>query len=202
MLTIRAAGRQAQFRAWLPPLLALVHAALLCSVLAGRAAASEATWILVDTTALTLQVMRGESVLKHFDDIAVGRNGTSGRKVGQDGTTPLGTYRISDIRSGDQSRYHRFLAIDYPSLEDALRAHDAGRLSAAELESIRRAHERGEQPPASTALGGHIGIHGIGRGDIRIHRDFNWTDGCVALTNEQVDELAEWVRRGMTVVIL
>ena len=56
-------------------------------------------------------------------------------------------------------------------------------------------------PPQQTALGGHIGIHGIGAGDPRIHEDFNWTSGCIALTNAQIDDLAGWVRLGMRVVV-
>ena len=58
---------------------------------------------------------------------------------------------------------------------------------------------QGVDPP--TTLGGLIGIHGIGKGDPRVHRDFNWTFGCVALTNEQIDQLRPWVRLGTRVVL-
>ena len=46
-----------------------------------------------------------------------------------------------------------------------------------------------------------IGIHGIGDGDRGVHRDFNWTNGCVALTNEEIDELLRWVKIGTPVEI-
>jgi lipoprotein-anchoring transpeptidase ErfK/SrfK len=50
-------------------------------------------------------------------------------------------------------------------------------------------------------LGGHIGIHGVGRGDLRIHQQFDWTQGCIALTNEQIEQLQNLVRVGDRVVI-
>ena len=176
----------------------------LCALLSGLvllpAQAAADTWLLIDTADRSLQVMDGEQVLRRFENIAIGSNGAAGRRELGDNQTPLGTFRISSIR--EETRYHRFFAISYPALDDARRAHAAGRISDAELASIRRAHELGLEPPSSTPLGGNIGIHGLGKGDPRVHEDFNWTDGCIALTNEQVDELAQWVRPRMTVVIL
>jgi murein L,D-transpeptidase YafK len=164
------------------------------------AQAAADTWLLIDTADRSLQVMDGEQVLRRFENIAIGSNGAASRRALGDNQTPLGTFRISTIR--EETRYHRFFGISYPALDDARRAHAAGRISDAELASIRRAHELGLEPPSSTPLGGNIGIHGLGNGDPRVHEDFNWTDGCVALTNEQADELAHWVRLRMTVVIL
>jgi lipoprotein-anchoring transpeptidase ErfK/SrfK len=34
-----------------------------------------------------------------------------------------------------------------------------------------------------------------------VHRDFNWTNGCVALTNEEIEELLQWVKIGTAVEI-
>lgn len=167
-------------------------------LLAAPAAAGD-TWLLIDTGERTLQVWDGETVVRTYENIAIGSNGAAHRRMLGDEQTPLGTFRISAIRQ--ETRYHRFFALNYPALDDALRAFDSGEISKAELEAIRHAHEQGLEPPASTPLGGNIGIHGLGGGDPRIHEDFNWTDGCIALTNEQVDELAGWVRPRMTVVI-
>lgn len=157
-------------------------------------------WLLIDTEARTLQVRDGNEVLRSYGNIAIGRGGTSQRRSVGDDRTPLGTFRISSIRT--QTRYHRFFGISFPALDDARRAQAAGQISEADLAAIRRAHELGQEPPSSTPLGGNIGIHGVGGGDSRIHEDFNWTDGCIALSNEQIDELAQWVRLRMTVVIL
>jgi murein L,D-transpeptidase YafK len=164
------------------------------------ALAAADTWLLIDTADRSLQVMDGEQVLRRFENIAIGSNGAAGRRALGDNQTPLGTFRISSIRA--QTRYHRFFGISFPALDDARRAQAAGQISEADLAAIRRAHELGQEPPSSTPLGGNIGIHGLGGGDPRIHADFNWTDGCVALSNEQIDELAQWVRLRMTVVIL
>ena len=59
----------------------------------------------------------------------------------------------------------------------------------------------GDIPPQVTPLGGYLGIHGVGEGDPGIHADFNWTHGCIALTNQQIDDLAGWIRIGMRVVV-
>lgn len=156
-------------------------------------------WLLVDTEQRTLSVMEGEQPLRSFENISIGRDGAARTRLLGGQQTPLGTYRISSLR--EKTRYHRFFGINYPSLQDALRARRAGLISDADLAAIRSAQERGREPPFSTALGGNIGIHGLGEGDSDIHEDFNWTDGCIALTNDQADELAAWVSVGMTVVI-
>jgi murein L,D-transpeptidase YafK len=173
--------------------------ALCCALLLAPALAAADTWLLIDTGARTLQVFDGENVLRRYDNIAIGRAGAASRRALGDEQTPLGTFRVSSIRA--QTRYHRFFGISYPALDDARRAHADGRITDAELEAIRHAHEQGLEPPANTPLGGNIGIHGLGGGDPRVHEDFNWTDGCIALTNEQIDDLAQWVRLRMIVVI-
>lgn len=177
---------------------------LLCLLLWGAllpaaAPAAAETWLLIDTAERSLQVMDGEQSVRRYENIAIGSNGAAPRRALGDRQTPLGTFRISSIRK--ETRYHRFFGISYPALDDALRAHASGKIDDAELATIRRAHELGQEPPSSTPLGGNIGIHGLGAGDRRVHEDFNWTDGCIALTNEQVDDLAAWVRPRMTVVI-
>lgn len=172
---------------------------LCCILLVTPAPALADTWLLIDTQDRTLEVREGDTVLRTYDNIAIGSAGTTRRRSVGDRRTPLGTFRIAGIRK--ETRYHRFFALNFPALDDAIGAFKAGQITEANLEAIRHAHEQGLEPPSSTPLGGNIGIHGLGQGDPRIHQDFNWTDGCIALTNEQVDELAQWVRPRMTVVI-
>jgi murein L,D-transpeptidase YafK len=183
-----ATGRWAPLCAWL------------CALLLAPGQAAAETWILIDTRERTLQVLDGEQIVRRYENIAIGQSGAAPRRALGDNQTPLGTFRISSIR--EETRYHRFFGISYPALDDALRAHRSGKISDADMAAIRRAHELGLEPPPSTPLGGNIGIHGLGGGDPRVHEDFNWTNGCIALTNEQVDDLAGWVRLRMTVVIL
>jgi lipoprotein-anchoring transpeptidase ErfK/SrfK len=179
------------------------HAVCLFIALAALAATvqaqSSATWVLVDTSTLTLSVMRGNEVLTTFDNISIGSNGTTRTKRVADERTPLGDYRIREIR--DSERFHRFLALDYPTLADAEHAVADGRIDEVVLERVRHAWQLGETPPQDTPLGGHLGLHGIGGGSPEIHANFNWTNGCIALTNEQIDALIGQVSVGTRVRI-
>lgn len=157
------------------------------------------TWLLVDTRDRTLQVWSGDLLQKSYDNIAIGSAGAARTRLKGEPITPLGSFRIASIRK--KTRYHRFFALNYPALDHAIRAHAEGGISGSDLATIRYAHEHGLEPPSSTPLGGNIGIHGIGTGDPRIHEHFNWTDGCIALTNEQIDDLAQWVHPRMIVII-
>src|SRR2546426_3669287 len=117
--------------------------------------------------------------------VALGRQPTGPKRDAGDTHTPEGHYRISG--SPRPSRFHRFVPIDYPSMADAETARAEGRLSKADYRRIADAHARGDPPPADTALGGHLGFHGEGkrwRGDSRF---LDWTYGCIALADADVD---------------
>jgi murein L,D-transpeptidase YafK len=162
-------------------------------------AESPGVWILVDTGQMTLSVMEGESVRRAYANIAVGRGGVTPDKRNGDDKTPLGEFHI--VRIATDTPFRRFFALDYPSLPHAERALQNELISARQYAAIRQALRSHRVPPQDTALGGYIGIHGIGRGDTRIHEKFNWTNGCVALTNEQIDDLNQWIRLGMRVIV-
>jgi len=155
--------------------------------------------ILVDTNSRVLQVLRGTRVVATFEDIAIGRYGKSYFRRKGDNKTPLGKFRIGWITS--KTRYHLFLGLTFPDLEAADRALQDGRIDEAQWQAIRRASVAGKIPPQNTPLGGNIGLHGIGAGDIEVHGQYNWTNGCVALTNAQIDRLARWARVGTPVEI-
>jgi len=167
-------------------------------LVAGNAAAA-GVHILVDTAAGTLTVLRGERVIRSFDDIAIGRYGVTEVKQRGDNMTPLGHFTIGWITGN--TRYYRFLGLNYPDLETASRGFFKGSISKQEWLDIRRAVKAGRRPPQNTALGGFIGIHGLGDGDADIHQAYNWTNGCVALTNDQIDQLLKWVEVGTPVEI-
>ena len=155
--------------------------------------------VLIDTKSDTLQVLNGDRVVKAYENIAIGRYGKTYFKVRGDNKTPLGKFRVGWMNK--KTRYHRFLGLTYPDLPAADRALVDGRIDEAQWQAIRRADQAGEVPSQNTPLGGMIGIHGIGDGDRGVHRDFNWTNGCVALTNEEIDELLRWVKIGTPVEI-
>ena len=135
----------------------------------------------VDSAKREMRVLRGDKVLAVFEPVSVGRWGVSEQKRRGDGKTPLGTYRITWVKSA--GHFGPFLGFDYPSLTRAEKGLAAGEISQAEFDAIQKAHAEGRVPPQNTKLGGYIGIHGLGRGDPGIHRDLNWTKGCIAVTN-------------------
>lgn len=168
-----------------------------CALLPGALAANPGVHVVIDTRSQTLTVFEGDRVAERFENIAIGRAGTTPDKRHRDNKTPLGRYRISRIKH--DSDYHLFLGFDFPTEVQARRALKAGRIDRAQYDAIARAAARDRLPPQNTPLGGYIGIHGIGDGDPEIHEAFNWTEGCIALTNEEVDRLARRVRMGTEV---
>ncbi len=173
--------------------------------MAGLAPASKAiaqsldVWLLIDTRTLTLSVMEDESTLLSYENIAIGSNGPTREKRVGDEKTPLGEFKIDGIRTSNH--FHLFLSINYPNMERARRGLKNGAISSEEYHAVSEAWRKGDTPPQNTSLGGHLGIHGIGAGSLEIHHNVNWTDGCIAVTNEQVEELAGWVRVGTRVSI-
>jgi murein L,D-transpeptidase YafK len=164
-----------------------------------RPAAAGDVKLLIDTRRATLTVLEEGAVIQEFDNIAIGRFGTTRYKKRGDNRTPLGTFRIGWITR--DTRYHRFMGIDYPDMQTASRALFDGTIDFSLWERVRRDVDAGKTPSQKTPLGGYLGIHGIGEGEIEVHRQFNWTNGCVAVTNEQIDRLAEWVTVGTEVEI-
>lgn len=196
-----APGHQGLLRSLLGLILLLAFASFAATATAdgdGEADDGE-VWLQVDTDAQVLKVMQGQQVIRTFDDIAIGRGGPTRDKRYLDGKTPLGEFHISRINN--KSHFHRFFGLDYPRQEHAERALKNGHLDAKGYRAISQAIRDGRVPPQNTALGGHLGIHGIGAGDLKVHRDFNWTNGCIALTNREVDELAQWIQLGVRVVV-
>ena len=156
-------------------------------------------WLLIDSSDLTVSVMQDSRILEKYENIAIGSNGVTREKRAKDEKTPLGDFRITDIRPSE--RFHLFLAIDYPNIDHAERALAEGRITTAEYQAVLEALNSGISPPEWTSLGGNLGIHGIGSGSLLVHNSVNWTDGCIALTNEQVQRLAGWVNVGTRVTI-
>jgi murein L,D-transpeptidase YafK len=162
-------------------------------------AAESLPWLLVDTEALRLTVMQRGEARMSLENIAIGRYGSTPEKRRGDNMTPRGRFRV--LRINTDSEFYRFIGLDYPDVRRAKQAFQAGDIGRRDLEAILDAHDRGEAPPQGTPLGGYIGIHGLGEGDPRLHEMTNWTKGCVALTDAQIDALLPWIRIGMLVEI-
>jgi murein L,D-transpeptidase YafK len=132
--------------------------------------------------------------------VALGR-GLAGPKRSQgDQRTPEGDYRL--LGAAKSSRFHRFVAIDYPSPRDADRALAEAQISETDHARILDAHRRGVLPPSDTPLGGDIGFHGEGKRWRGESRDLDWTFGCIALRDVDVDFLIARAPSGTPVAIL
>lgn len=157
------------------------------------------SWVMIDTASQTLAVFQDNQVKQIFHNISVGRNGYTFDRHEGDGKTPLGVFHIAWINPN--SRFHLFFGLDYPNQEMAEAAFRSKVIDFDSYFAIRKALYHRELPPQNTPLGGHIGIHGIGHGNHLIHETANWTQGCIALTNEQIEQLAQWIALGTKVVI-
>lgn len=161
--------------------------------------ADDNIWLLVDTSALKIEVKKGEKTLETINDIAIGQGGAGFKNHRGDNITPFGNYKIGWI--GEKSSFRRFFGLTYPSPEDAENALHQGRIDLSTYSRIVSAHRYHQVPPQNTPLGGRIGIHGLGRADAKIHKTMNWTHGCIALTNGQIDHLSQWIDTGTVVKI-
>ncbi len=161
--------------------------------------ADKPIWISIDTSKLRLEVKQGNKTLVVMKNIAIGKNGAGIKKHRGDDITPLGSYTIGWINNN--SRFQRFFGLTYPSLQNARTALLNGSLTDNEYSKIIKAHRSKQIPPQNTMIGGHIGIHGLGTADEKVHKLFNWTNGCIALTNKQINLLAQWVGKGTVVKV-
>jgi hypothetical protein len=131
--------------------------------------------------------------------IALSREPYGAKRDRGDDRTPEGEYHIAG--QPRPSRFHLFVPIDYPSIDDADRALREHRISPATHAAIVRAQLHGILPPQDTALGGYLGFHGEGprwQGDL----DINWTQGCFAMSDEWIERLARLAPAGTPVRIL
>lgn len=176
----------------MPTLVLLVINLIVCNAMAG-----EGVWVLVDTQAMSLEVKRGSKTVDVFENISIGRNGAGFKEQRGDDITPLGLYKIGWINTN--SSFRKFYGINYPSRKNAKKALADGLISRKTFRTIEKAHIQHRIPPQHTPLGGRLGIHGLGRGNKNVHKNTNWTHGCIALTNAQIDRLGKWIKKGTVV---
>ncbi len=146
--------------------------------------------------------MKNDVVLSSFR-VAFGSGGRKAKLQQGDHTTPKGKYRIKRVRDSD--RFYSFLQLDYPSVNDAITALESHLITKADYNAIVDAHIAGKIPPQNTPLGGSIGIHGIGvetQDRIEIHQIADWTQGCIALRNDEIDVLKRYIKVGTEVTII
>ena len=134
--------------------------------------------VLIEKQARRLSLLAKGEVIKTYK-IALGGNPVGPKERQGDNKTPEGTYHI-DARNGN-SGFHLSLHISYPNEHDK-----------------KRAKKLGVSP------GGDIMIHGIKNGFSQVgasHAETDWTEGCIAVTNQEMEEIYKFVPIGTIVEI-
>lgn len=123
-------------------------------------------YILIEKSRHMLTIYNEKKPIKTYK-VSIGKGGLAAKEVQGDNLTPEGIYKI-DSRNKN-SGFYKALHISYPNSSD-----------------IIRAKQKGKNP------GGDIMIHGLknGLGWIGgLHRLKDWTQGCIAVTNAEIDEI-------------
>ena len=157
--------------------------------------------LIVDRKTYTLSIYEDEILVKSYR-ASFGRMINRPKIKAGDGATPVGEYRICSIDTA--VTYYKFFKINYPSLNDAVEALKKGWISQREFNDIKFQYYYENCTQFHRILGGNIGIHGIGRFNYILKNlpfVFNWTDGSIALCDEDIDELYSIIKVGTKVVI-
>ena len=150
----------------------------------------------------TLTLMEYGRHVKTFP-VAIGRTPEGPKERLGDGKTPEGLYHITAHHPN--SRFYKALKIGYPNVDDAERGLRQGLITPGQARAIRNAHGARQAPPQNTNLGRYIEIHGGYQLARTEPGERPWiyasTDGCIAVTNEMMDEISRWTPVGAPVLI-
>jgi len=142
--------------------------------------ASGETVLIVDKLRRRLYVYRSGTRVASFE-AELGAKGLKQKLHAGDQATPEGEYRVAQVRGEGKTRFYKALLIDYPNDADRARFAFGQRTGAV---------------PRRASIGSLIEIHGEG-GQGR-----DWTDGCVALANRDMDRVFALAQVGMRVTIV
>jgi len=150
----------------------------------------------------TLTLYKGMTPVKTYPAV-FGRGYSDGdkRKMG-DLRTPEGDFYICTMNAS--KRFYKFMGLSYPGLKHAESGLQERLISRAEYDQIKKAVDERQPPTWSTRLGGAIGIHGRTElpGPASRSGLMNWTEGCIALANADLDEIFSVVALGTAVTVL
>lgn len=136
--------------------------------------------IVVNKEKHILELYKKGSLLRTFS-VEIGANSTSQKFHAGDRATPEGYYHITAKKGRGQSKYYMALLINYPNNEDKVR-----------FNTLKAKKELGSR----SSIGGLIEIHGGGG------QGFDWTDGCIALPDSEMEYLFKQVSVGTPVAII
>lgn len=157
--------------------------------------------IFVDRRNYYLALYSDTVLVKKYDAV-FGRNGGSNKLSKDDFITPTGNYRICKIDTN--FIYYKKLYLNYPNINDAAEALRMRVIDKNEFIAISNSNNNDGCSYEKTKLGGNIGIQGIGEYNIifkNLPFVFNWTNGSIAVSNENIDELLSVINIGTKVTI-
>ncbi len=146
--------------------------------------------------ARTLEVISPTGEILFSSKISLGKCPIGAKTLEGDMKTPEGKYHIT--HKNMTSKYHIALGVSYPSRKDAYLAQREKRISKMTAMRILLCDLFRIRPPWKTRLGGFIMIHG----EHPDGRTGDWTAGCIAVKNAEIEQIAKLVKRGETVEIL
>jgi len=158
--------------------------------------------LVIEKSRYTVTLYKGEKPVKTYQAV-FGKGYPDGDKQMQgDRRTPEGEFYICTMN--DSRRFYKFMGLSYPGLKHAEAGLRSKMISPDEYAMISKAIDGRLPPPWETRLGGAVGIHGRIREACSSPRsgEKNWTDGCIALDNTDLDELYSVVSLGTPVTIL
>lgn len=147
--------------------------------------------IVIQKKARRLKLFSGKALVREYP-IKIGKNPTGDKERQGDGRTPEGSFYI--CVKNPRSSYHLSLGLSYPTIEDAERGLRRKLITEEQYAQIVSRIAEGKIPPWNTPLGGEIFIHG----EAEI---WDWTYGCVAMNNKDIEELFRIIPVGTRVEI-
>lgn len=136
--------------------------------------------IIVDKFARECLLYYNGSLVDKYQ-VELGKNWMGGKNHSGDFSTPEGRYKVTDRKEKSRTKYYKALLLNYPNEEDKKRFQD---------------NKRNGVISKNKSIGGLIEIHGAGG------QGADWTDGCIALTNKEMDRLYAKVSVGTPVIIV
>ncbi|UCH66865.1 MAG: L,D-transpeptidase [Ignavibacterium sp.] len=157
--------------------------------------------IIVDKDNYTLNLYEDTVLVKSYR-VSFGRNVHHAKNKAGDEATPIGEYNICAIDSSEL--YTLMFRLNYPNIDDASEALRKGWISQKEFNQIKFEFYYEGCTKFNKVLGGEIGIHGIGRLNYifkNLPFVYNWTNGSIAMSDEDIGELHKVIKVGTKVVI-
>lgn len=168
-------------------------------IAASGVAQAKETWVLIESEKRKLHLMSGETSIRTLDDVSIGSEGANEHRLMGSNITPKGEFKIDAINR--KSKFRTFYRFNYPTKEHAKNAYIKGDFSYDDYRKYYEHLHKYSTPPQTTSLGGQIGLHGLGGREEFMHRRINWTEGCVAVTDPEIDWLGAYLKIGTKVVV-